>query len=75
MAFGPEEIKSAIAKSLATDVTVPDNHKVALVTFINNDKMELAVATKFNDNWNVELFGEHEWKGNNKVGFISKMTW
>lgn len=75
MAFGPDEIKKAVAEKLATDITIPDNHKVALVTFINNDKAEVAIATKVNDNWSVDLLGSHSWTGENKIGFISKMTW
>lgn len=75
MPFDEDTIKSAIAKSLSTDITIPDNHKVALVTFININKAELALATRINSNWSVELIGSHSWSGNNEAGFISKMTW
>lgn len=73
--FGPDDIKKAIADDLNTDITIPNGHKAALVTMVNTDKAELAFATKVNDHWSVELIGDHTWTGDNKAGFISKVTW
>ena len=73
--FGPDEIKKAISDDLKTDITVPDGHKVALVTFVNTDKIEVALATKIDEHWSVELLANHSWSGNNQIGAISKLTW
>ena len=73
--FDTDSIKHAIESDLNTDVTVPDGHKVALVTFINSDKAEIALATKLSDHWSVQLIANHSWTGDNQVGVISKITW
>lgn len=73
--FSPDQIRDSIAKALDTDITIPSGHRGALVTMITDDGAQLAVATRINDNWSVELAGKHEWTGDNQVGFISKITW
>jgi len=73
--FDADSIKKIITADLNTDITIPSDHRAALVTFINNDKAEVALAYKINDNWSVDLIAQHEWTGNNDVGFISKITW
>lgn len=74
-AFTPDTIKKAIEDSLNTDISIPAGHKGALITMITDSGAQLAVATRINDNWSVELTGTHEWTGDNQVGFISKVTW
>lgn len=73
--FDPDSIRKAITEDLNHDITIPDGHRGALVTFINTDKAEIALATKINEHWRVELIGSHEWTGNNEIGLISKVTW
>lgn len=74
-----DDLKHYISNYLNQDITIPDDHQGALVTFVNKDKIEVALATKVIDNdkvnWNVELIGSHEWIGNNTFGIMSKMTW
>lgn len=71
-----EEIKKAISESLSTDISVPAGHKGALVTMITSSGAQLAVATRVNDKWSVELIGKHDWSGDdNTIGLISKLTW
>lgn len=73
--FSPDDVKKAITDALNTDITIPEGHRAALVTFVNTDKAELAFAQKINDQWSVELVADHNWTGGNDVGFISKVTW
>lgn len=73
--FSPEELKQKISEDLSTDISVPPGHKVAIVSIINGDKAEIALAAKFNEHWQVKLLESHEWTGNNEIGFISKVTW
>lgn len=73
--FDATSIKKAIQEALETDVTIPSGHRAALVTLINEDKAEIALAYKVNNNWSVDLIGQHDWTGNNDLGLISKITW
>lgn len=73
--FNADAIKKAITDDLNTDVSIPDGHRGALITMINSNKAEIAVATKINDHWSVELLGSHDWTGDNQIGAISKVTW
>lgn len=74
--FSPQEIKKTVADHLDTDLTIPGHHRTAIVTFINNDKAEIAIANKLvDDHWDVELIANHTWTGDNEIGFISKITW
>jgi hypothetical protein len=73
--FSPEEVKKKIQETLNQDVSIPDNHKAALVTFINSDKAEAAFAIKVQDNWHIELIASHSWTGENEVGVLNKITW
>lgn len=75
MIFPPDEIKKRISADLNTDITIPSGHRGALVTFINNESAEIALATRIKDNWDVELLGKHDWTGDNQFGVISKLTW
>ncbi len=75
MPFDQETIKKVIEENLSLDINIPDDHKVALVTFINTDKAEVALATKINNRWSIDIIGSHSWSGNNEIGFISKLTW
>lgn len=73
--FSPDDIKKAVLADLTQDVTVPEGHKAALVTFFNTDKAEVAFATKLSDHWDVQLIASHTWTGDNQIGAISKITW
>lgn len=73
--FSQDKIKKSITDSLNTDISIPSGHKGALVTMITDQGAQLAVATKVNEHWSVELTGKHEWTGDNQVGFISRVTW
>ncbi len=73
--FDEDSIKKAIQSSLESDITIPADHRAALVTLINNDKAEIALAYKVNNNWSVDLLAQHDWTGGNQVGLISKLTW
>lgn len=73
--FNEDSIKTAIAKELSTNINIPDNHRAAMVAYIDNDKAQIALASKINDRWRVELIGEHEWIGDNKVGAIVTGSW
>jgi hypothetical protein len=74
-------IRNAISKDLTTDVTIPDGHRGALITYANLDHIEVAMATKIVSNdkfeWDVEFIASHEWTGQhqNEVGVLSKITW
>jgi hypothetical protein len=73
-------VHSAIVQALETDITIPDGHRGALVTFANLDHLEIALATRLPDvkgaTWSVEFVGQHEWTGDgNAVGVRSKLTW
>jgi len=61
--------------ALSTDVTIPDGHRGALVTFTNTNMVEVALATKLNEHWSVDFVASHAWTGDNEVGAISKITW
>jgi hypothetical protein len=69
------DVISTIKEKLNTDINIPDGHKGALITYINNNRAELAIATKINEHWQVNLIGSHDWTGGNEVGFLSKVTW
>jgi hypothetical protein len=71
----PEDIKKQISDLLSQDITIPDGHKGALVTFVNLDKVEVALATKVTNTWSVELVASHDWTGGNSAGVMSKYTW
>ncbi len=73
--FNEDSIKKAIINDLQTDVSIPDGHRGALITFINTSKAEIALATKINAHGSVDLIAQHEWTGDSEVGAISKITW
>jgi hypothetical protein len=73
--LSPAAIRGAVADYLANDVTIPDGHRGAIVTVANLDRMEIALATKINDHWQVELQARHEWTGGSDVGVMNKITW
>lgn len=73
--FDADSIKKAISDDLKTDLTIPNDHKGALIMFVNTNKVEVALATKINNHWSVDLLAQHEWTGDNEIGAISKITW
>lgn len=73
--FGSDEIKAIAQKSLNEDINIPDNHKGALVTVVNTDKVEIVSAIKINDHWTAEIVASHQWTGSNDIGFVNKVTW
>jgi hypothetical protein len=72
--FSPAEIKKAVQDNLK-ESDIPEGHKVALVTIVNNKRAEVTLATKINDHWNIQLLASHDWTGDTKAGVISKVTW
>jgi hypothetical protein len=72
-------IKSAVSEMLDQDIAIPEGHNGALVTLINGDRVEVALATKVIHNnkvtWDVELKGEHRWTGGNQFAVMNKVTW
>lgn len=73
--LSPEALKQAIAQTLSTSVDVPAGHRAALVTYVDTDRARIALATRINDTWSVELLADHEWTGDNTAGAIIKATW
>lgn len=73
--FDEAAIKAHVAAALATDTDIPAGHRGALVSVIDMDKASIAIATKVNDHWEVEIVAEHKWTGDNAAGAIIKATW
>ena len=72
----PDKLKRAITDMLARDpVPLPDGQKGAFVTVVNLDRIEVAVATKVTEGWNVELVASHAWAGDNQFAVLSKVVW
>lgn len=70
-----DALKKAIADTLGTSVDVPAGHRAALVTYVDTAKARIALATRVNDIWSVELLADHAWTGDNQAGVIIKATW
>lgn len=75
MDLTPDALKKAISESLATSIDVPAGHRAALVTYVDTNRARIALATKVNDVWSVELLAEHTWTGGNQAGVVAKATW
>lgn len=73
--FSPEEIKAITRKALATDITIPEGHKGAVVLIADLNKVQIVTAIKINEHWSISSVAEHTWTGDNNVGVISKVTW
>lgn len=71
----PDSIKNVVKQHLDQAVDVPEGHKGALVTVVNTDKVDVALATKVNQHWTVNIIGSHEWTGDSQIGVINKITW
>jgi hypothetical protein len=70
-----DALKKAIAETLATSTDVPAGHRAALVTYVDTTKARIALATRINDTWSVELLADHAWTGANTAGVVVKATW
>lgn len=74
-ALSPDALKQAIAQTLNTSVDIPAGHRAALVTCIDTNQAKIALATRLDDTWSVELLADHSWTGDNQAGILVRATW
>ncbi len=80
--LGPEALKDAIRADLNASVDIPDGHRGGTVWFLNQDKMEIAIATRVvgadggKITWDIEGVVSHPWTGGRTgFGVLNKITW
>ena len=73
-------LKQAVTDALNTDVTIPAGHRGAVVTFLNGDHVQVALATRLLDDvgghvtWDVEGTVAKTYDGPWSVGVLNKVT-
>jgi hypothetical protein len=73
--LSPEALKAHVVDLLAQQPNIPSSHHGALVAVVNLDYIQIAVATKLNDTWSVQLTGTQAWTGDRTIEGQIRGTW
>lgn len=76
MGFTPDELKKAVSDTLNSSVSIPSGHRGAVVAFVDDAGLRIAVATKIGDSWTVgSMVQWHDHEDGLSVGATIMKTW
>lgn len=73
--FTQDALEKAVNDAFLMSSGIPENHKGAFVTIVNQDGVKAVIAHKLNNTWIVTAEVDHPWAGDLEYGAAIQATW